>query len=245
MIALLHVITLISCIAAGSSFQQNLVLDGVSLPVDITPAADYYPAQSAKFDSYGKQFFGNHTPEIFSVIGMSKTDPATLKIFDNLHRYYVDLKIRPDLPDGYSFFGENKNYENAPYMLKSNAFFFPTLRSGPNMTFEVDPFGKSGTTYFSQLTACLTIKQPRVSATFDSQMNIIKLKVYNATNPNKALTGYTREQAATLLLYQCLYTAQTVHIAEHVSIHAGSYNLYYKLLTFSFYETYPPSNDSL
>ena len=218
MIALIPVVVFLGCIGAGSSFQQNLVLEGVSLPVNDTSSIGYFPAQSAKLNSYSAQFLGNYTSDILSVIGKSKADPATLKVFEDLHRHYVDLKIKPDLPDGYLFFGENKNYENAPYILKSNAFFFAALRSGPDMTFEIDPFGKRGTTYFSQLTACLTIKQPRVSATFDSRMNFITLKVYNATNPKKELTGYTREQAATLLLYQCAYFAQSVHIADHVCI---------------------------
>jgi hypothetical protein len=218
MIALVSIIVFLGCIVAGSSFQQNLVLDGVSLPVNITPSAAYFPAQSAKYASFAEQFLGNYSSDILSVIGKSKNDPATYKVFEDLHRHYVDLKVKPDLPDGYLFFGENKNYENAPYILKNNAFFFASLRSGPDMTYEIDPFGKRGTTYFSQLTACLTNKQPRVGATFDSRMNIIKMKVYNATNPKKELTGYTREQAATLLLYQCAYFAQSVHIVDHVSI---------------------------
>lgn len=222
MIAFIPIVIFFGCIVAGSCFQENLVLDGVSLPVNVTPSAGYFPAQSAKYASYAGQFLSNYSSVIMSVIGKSKSDPATLKIFEDLHQHFVDLKVRPDLPDGYLFFGENKNYENAPYMFKSNAFFFASLKSGPDMTFEVDPFGKHGTTYFSQLTACLNNKQPRVSATFDSRMNIIKLKVYNATNPKKELTGYTREQAATLLLYQCAYFAQTVHITDHVSIQTPS-----------------------
>jgi hypothetical protein len=97
-------------------------------------------------------------------------------------------------------------------MFRTNSFFMGSLRSGPNMTYEVDPFGKHEVTYFSQLTACMLNKTTRVSATLDSDMNIIKMKVYNATNPKKELTGYTKEQAATLLLYQCY--SPTVLLSE-------------------------------
>lgn len=217
MIALIPIVVFLSCIAVGSSYQKNLVLDGVSLPVDITPSLGYFPALFAESAANVDGFLANYTSNILSIIGKKKTDPATYKVFEDLHQHYVDLKIKPDLPAGYLFFGDNKNYEIVPYMFKTNAFFISLLRSGPNMTLEIDPFGKRGSTYFSQLTSLLTNKQPRVSATFDSSMNIIKMAVFNATT-KRVLTGYTREQAATLLLYQCSYAAQNVHVTSHVSI---------------------------
>jgi hypothetical protein len=138
---------------------------------------------------------------MLSVVGKKKTDPATLKTFEELHGHDVDYAVRPDLPDGCLFFGNNKNFENATLMFRTNSFFMGSLISDPNMTYEVDPFGKHGVTFFSQLTACMSNKTPRVSAILYSHMNIINTKVYNATNPKKELTGYTKEQAATLLLY--------------------------------------------
>jgi hypothetical protein len=49
---------------------------------------------------------------MLSVVGKKKTDPATLKTFEELHGHDVDYAVRPDLPDGYLFFGNNKNFEN-------------------------------------------------------------------------------------------------------------------------------------
>lgn len=216
MVALISIAAFLCCIVGGSSFQKNLVLDGVSLPVDITPSLGYFPALFAESAANVDGFLSRYGNDILGIIGKNKTDPATQKVFEDLHQHYVDLKIKPDLPAGYLFFGDNKNYEIAPYMFKTNAFFISLLRSGPNMTLEIDPFGKRGATYFSQLTALLTNKQPRVSATFDSSMNFIKLAVFNATT-KKVIPGYTKEQAATLLLYQCSFAAQNVHVTSHVS----------------------------
>jgi hypothetical protein len=218
MIALIHTVVFLSCIVSGSSFQQNLVLEGISLPVNVTPSLAYFPTLSAETDSNVSTFFKNYGSDIQGLAGKSKTDPATLKLFDDIHQHYVDFKIIPDLPNGYQFFGNNKNYENAPYLFRTNPFFFTTLRSGPGNTFEIDPFGKRGTTYFSQLMSCLSNTLPRVCATFDNDMNIIKMKVFNATNPKKELTQYTKEQAATFLLYQSAYFGQNMHANSHVRI---------------------------
>jgi hypothetical protein len=218
MIALISTVIFLGCIREGSSFQQKLFLDGISLPVNTTPSLTYFPAESAKVVSYSSQFLGNYSSDILSLAGKSKTDPSTYKLFDDVHQHWVDFKIIPDLPDGYMFFGNNKNYENAPYFFKTNPFYIASMRSGPNMTYEIDPFGKRGVTYFSQMMACLSSTVPRVSAIFDCRMNIIKLRVYNATNPKKELTGYTREQAATFLLYQSTYFGQILHSTSHVSI---------------------------
>ena len=103
-----------------------------------------------------------------------------------------------------------------------------SLRSGPNMTFEIDPFGVRGTTYFSQLTACLKNSVPRVRAVFDSQMNIVSLQVLDSTG--RLLRGYTKEKAATLLLYQCSYYAQNIHASTHVSEERKMQNLIHSCL---------------
>lgn len=218
MIASIPTVIFLGCIVAGSSFETKLFLDGISLPVNSTPSLSYFPAESAKVVGYSTQFLGNYSSDILSLAGKNKTDPSSFKLFKDINRYWVDFKIVPDLPDGYLFFGNGKNYENAPYFFKTNPFYIASMRSGPNMTFEIDPFGKRGVTYFSQMMACLSPTRPRVSATFDSRMNIIKLKVYNATNPKKELTCYTKEQAATFLLYQSTYFGQILHSTTHVSI---------------------------
>ena len=205
-------------LAAGSSSEQKLFLDGISVPFNATPSLSYFPTESAKVVGYSTQFLGNYSSDILSLAGKNKTDPSTFKLFDDIHRHWVDFKVVPDLPDGYLYFGNNKNYENAPYFFKTNPFYIASLRSGPNMTYEIDPLGKRGVTYFSQMMACLSDTVPRVSATFDSKMKIIKLRVYNATNPKKELTGYTQELAATVLLYQSTYFGQILHATSHVSI---------------------------
>jgi hypothetical protein len=247
MIAFLCTVALFSCFSTGCSFQQDLVFDGVSLPVDFSSSVDYFPALTTEAAAVTAQFVSNNTPTIMSIIGMKKSDPMALKVFTDVHKNYVDSTIKPNLSCDYSYFGNNENYLNAPYVFKANSLYLASLRSGPNMTFEIDPFGKSGTSYFSQLTACLSNTVPRVSATFDSKMNIVSLKVYNATDPGTELTGYTKEKAATLLLYQCSYFAQNVHAVTHVSLE------HYCILIFRhstiisdhIQHTYFPSDDCL
>jgi hypothetical protein len=148
MIALIHTVVFLSCIAEGSSFQQNLALEGVSLPVNFTLSLAYFPALSAETASNVSMFFANYGSDIACLAGKSKTDPATLKLFDDVQQHFLNIKIVPDLPAGYKFFGDNKNYENALYFFRTNSFFFTTLRSGPGNAFEIDPFGKCGTTDF-------------------------------------------------------------------------------------------------
>ena len=217
MIAILSLAISLGYIVGGSSFQQNLVLDGVSLPVDWSSSVNYFPALTAESALVTAQFLGNNTATISSIVGKKKTDPQTKKIFAGLHKTYVDFTIEPNLPDGYLYFGNGDDLKNLPYMLKTNAFFMAAVRSGPNKTFEIDPFGYRGSTYFSQLTACLKNTVPRVSATLDPLLNVLKLKVFNSSDPTTELTGYSQEQAATYLLYQISYFAQNVHASTHVS----------------------------
>ena len=84
-------------------------------------------------------------------------------------------------------------------------------------SFEIDPFGKSGVTFMSRMIACLDDRVPRVEASFDGDMNLIDMKVFNATNPTVELTGFDKQSAATALLYQCSYYAQNIHATTHVS----------------------------
>ena len=136
-------------------------------------------------------------------------------VFEKYLKNYVNFTIRPDLPSDYMHFGNNVNYQNVPYIFKTNSFFMASLRSGPNNTFEIDPFGMRGKTYFSQLTACLKSSVPRVRAVFDSKMNIISLQVFDSSG--RSVRGFSDEKAATLLLYQCSYYAQNIHTSTHVS----------------------------
>ena len=220
--ALISTIIFLCCIATGSSFEEKLFFDGISVPFNATPSLSYFPTETAKVVGYSTQFLGNYSSDILSLAGKNKTDPSTFKLLDDIHRYWVDFKVIPDLPDGYLYFGNNKNYENAPYFFKTNPFYIASMRSGPNMTYEIDPLGKRGVTYFSQMMSCLSNTVPRVSAVFDSRMKIVKLRVYNATDPKKELTGYTQELAATFLLYQSTYFGQILHSTTHVSIRIES-----------------------
>jgi hypothetical protein len=215
--AILPIIISLGYIASSSSFQQNLVLDGVSLPVDWSSSVNYFPALTAQSALVTAQFLGNNSATILSIVGKKKSDPQTKKIFEGLQKAYVDFTIPQNLPAGYLYFGNGDDLKNLPYMLKTNAFFMAAVRSGPNKTFEIDPFGNKGSTYFSQLTACLKNTVPRVSGTFDPLLNVLNLKVYNSSDPTTELTGYTQEQAATYLLYQISYFAQNVHASTHVS----------------------------
>ena len=212
--AVIYAVALFSCFFTCSCFQQNLAFEGVSLPVDFSDSVSYFPVLTAQSEYVTAVFFANNSAYLYSLIGMNKSDPLSTMIFQQYLQNYVEFTIKPELPGDYLYFGNNNNYQNVPYIFKTNSFFMASLRSGPNMTFEIDPFGKRGTTYFSQLTACLKSSVPRVKAVFDSKMNIISLKVYNSDGT--LLKGYSKEKAATLLLYQCSYYAQNIHTSTHV-----------------------------
>ena len=213
--ALTWAVAFFSCFSLGSSFQQNLILEGVSLPVNFSSSVSYFPALTAQSALVTGTFFANNSVYWERLTGMNKSDPTATAIFKEYLQNYVDLTIVPKLPSDYLYFGNNNNYENVPYVFKTNSFFMPSLRSGPNNTFEIDPFGKRGITYFSQFTALLKSSVPRVKAIFDSKMNIVNLKVYNSSGT--LIEGVTKEMAATLLLYQCSFFAQNIHTSAHVS----------------------------
>ena len=213
--ALICAVAFFSCFSVGSSFQQNLILEGVSLPVDFSSSVDYFPALTAQSALVTETFFANNDIYLARLIGMNKTDPLSTMIIEEYLGNYVNLTIVPKLPSDYLYFGNNNNYQNVPYVFKTNSFFMPSLISGPNNTFEVDPFGKRGITYFSQFTACLKSSVPRVRAIFDPEMNIVSLNVYNSSGT--LIKGVTKEKAATLLLYQCAFFAQNIHASAHVS----------------------------
>ena len=213
--ALTWAVAFFSCFSLGSSFQQNLILEGVSLPVNFSSSVSYFPTLTAQSALVTGTFFANNSVYWERLTGMNKSDPTATAIFKEYLQNYVDLTIVPKLPSDYLYFGNNNNYENVPYVFKTNSFFMPSLRSGPNNTFEIDPFGKRGITYFSQFTALLKSSVPRVKAIFDSKMNIVNLKVYNSSGT--LIEGVTKEMAATLLLYQCSFFAQNIHTSAHVS----------------------------
>jgi hypothetical protein len=206
----------------------NLILEGVSLPVNFSSSVNYFPALTAQSAQVTGTFFANNTVYLSRLVGMNKSDPLATAIFEEYLENYVDLTIVPKLPSDYLYFGNNDNYEIVPYIFKTNSFFMPSLRSGPNNTFEVDPFGKRGVTYFSQLTALLKSSVPRVKAIFDSKMNIVSLKVYNSSGT--VIKGVTQEKAATLLLYQCSFFAQNIHTSAHVRNESIKQNKYRQFL---------------
>ena len=215
MAAIICAIVLFSSFLTGTSFKQNLILDGVSLPVDFSYSAAFFPALTAQSRNVTATFFAQNVPYFTSIVGKNKSDPQVTAVFEKYLKNYVNFTIKPDLPSDYMHFGNNVNYQNVPYIFRTNSFFMASLRSGPNMTFEIDPFGKRGVTYFSQLTACLKSSVPRVSAVFDSKMNIVSLQVYDSSG--RISRGFSDEKAATLLLYQCSYYAQNIHTSTHVS----------------------------
>ena len=241
MTVILFAISLASCISVGSSFQQNLVIEGVSLPVDFSSSVNYFPSLTAAAAFQTGQFLFNNSRAFMSFVGMNKTDPRALGVFENIHKAYSDNTIKQNLPSDYLYFGNNNNYKNVPYMFKTNSFFIPSLRTGPHNTFEIDPFGVRETTYFSQLMACLSHTVPRVKAVFDSKMNIVSLKVYNASDPSTQLTHYTDEQAATFLLYQGTFFAQSVHAVSHVSSTLHD-KICHAIITSNLIETYKLSS---
>ena len=226
--ALICAVAFFSCFSLGSSFQQNLILEGVSLPVNFSSSVNYFPALTAQSALVTGTFFANNSVYWARLIGMNKSDPLVTTIFEEYLQNYVDFTIVPKLPSDYLYFGNNNNYENVPYIFKTNSFFMPSLRSGRNNTFEVDPFGKRGPTHFSQFTALLKNSVPRVRATFDSEMNIVSLKVYNSSGT--PINGVTKEKAATLLLYQCSFFAQNIHTTAHVSNESIIQNKYREFL---------------
>ena len=221
-------IVLFSSFLTVTSFKQNLILEGVSLPVNFSYSAAFFPALTAQSRNVTATFFAKNVPYFTSIVGKNKTDPQVTAVFEKYLKNYVNFTINPDLPTDYMHFGNNVNYQNVPYIFKTNSFFMASLRSGPNMTLEIDPFGKRGTTYFSQLTACLRNSVPRVSAVFDFKMNILNLQVYDSTG--RLLRGFSNEKAATLLLYQCSYYAQNIHASTHVSEDRKMRNLIHSCL---------------
>jgi hypothetical protein len=165
------------------------------------------------------RFFATYAPHMQTLISMTRADRATGTDIDEVKNDgYTKTAISPGFPEKYLHFGYGRNYDNLPYMFKTNALFMASLRSGPSMTFEIDPFGKRGSTYFSRFNACLNPKVLRVSAAFDDSMTkVIDLKVYSPLDPNTELTGYSKESAATLLLHQSSFYAQNIHAVIHVS----------------------------
>jgi hypothetical protein len=204
--------------------KKDLVLEGVKLPVDSSSSINHFLTLTGTSQFMIVKFLATSLSDITSIVGLTKTDPKAIEIFEEYHRDYVKFAVAPKgpyavantLPEDYRYFGNGKNLENLPYFFKSNPFFIASVRSKPDSTFEIDPFGKSGSTYFSDLIACLDNSAPRVAATFDSKMNIKEMRVFNAQDPNKELTGISKEKAATLLLYQCSYYAQNIHATTHV-----------------------------
>ena len=208
---------LLSCAVAGSSFQQNLVYEGVSVPVDWSFSTTFFPNLTLEASEVTRRFNVAYGSLSLALVGKNKTDPATKTLFDKYNEGYIKTTIQPLLPKGYLHFGNGDDLANLPHVLKTNVFFMASLRSGPNGTLQIDPFGRRGSTHFSKFTACLQSSVPRVSATFDSEMSVMDMKVYSSLDPKIELTGYTLQQKALLLLYQCSYYAQNIHATLHVS----------------------------
>jgi hypothetical protein len=205
-------------------FQKALILDDVQLPIEYSESISTFLTLTGTSQFSIVKFLAASVGDILSIGGLNKTEPKTFAKFEEFQKDYVNYAIKPrgpfdisnTLPEDYKYFGNGNNLDNAPYFFKTNPFFTTSLRSNDDSTFVVDPFGKFGTTYMSDVVSCLDESVPRVEATFNSDMQLLEMKVYNKTNPNDEIQGYSRELAATALLYQCSYYAQNIHATTHV-----------------------------
>ena len=213
----LALLLFLCCVGASSAFQQKLIFDGMSLPVDWNFTTQFFPNLTIEAAAVTFRFNSAYLPLSVAVIGKNKTDPMTNALFAKYTDGYIKTAIQTPVPKGYLHFGDGDDLANLPLVMKTNTFFMASIRSGPNRTFEVDPFGKRGSTYFSKFISCLKFTVHRVSATFDSKMNVIDMKVYSSLDPNTELTGISMQKKAVLLIYQCSYYAQNIHASVHVS----------------------------
>ena len=204
-------------------FKKQLVLKTVKLPLDDSEFLTSFLTLTGTSQFSIVKFFATSVG-IGGIVNKVKTDASSKEEFDKFQEDYVNYAIKPKgpfdiantLPKEYKYFGNGDNFKNLPYFMKTNPFFATSLRS-KGSGFEIDPFGKSGKTFMSRLIACLDDRVPRVEASFDGDMNLIDMKVFNATNPTVELTGFDKQKAATALLYQCSYYAQNIHATTHVS----------------------------
>lgn len=204
--------------------KKNLILPGVRLPLDAGSSINNFLTLTGTSQYLVVKFVASSLADVASIVGKTKDDPKTVEIFEEFHRDYVKFAVEPSgpfavantLPEDYRYFGNGVNLDNLPFFFKTNPFFIASVKAKPDSTFEIDPFGENGSTYFSEVVSCLSDKVPRVKATFDSMMNLVEMRVFNASNPSKEIEGISKERAATLLLYQCSYYAQNVHATTHV-----------------------------
>ena len=216
--------------------KEDLILDGVKLPFKFAEAISVFLTMTGESEIILLKFLFHNISAINKIQGMLKSDEKSKKHISMLHDKFVDYAVKqngmghttsPDhtlLPADYKYFGTDNNYDNMKYFMKFNPFFAASLRSNGD-TFEVDPFGKLGDTYMSNLLKCLDVTQPRVAAVFDANMVCVSLKVYSVKNPDVELKEYTAEKAATLLLFQCSYYAQLIHATTHVRLSSLSQSL--------------------
>ena len=205
--------------------KKNLVLPGVKLPLDVKSSINNFLTLTGTSQYMVVKFVASSLSDIGSIVGKPKNDAKSVEIFEEFHRDYVKFAIEPSgpfavanaLPADYRYFGDGVNFDNLPYFFKTNPFFIASVKSNSDSTFEIDPFGEAGITHFSEVTSCLAKHVPRVKATFDSKMNLMSMRVLDARDPTKEVTGISQERAATLLLYQCSYYAQNIHATTHVS----------------------------
>ena len=120
---------LFSSFLTVTSFKQNLVLDGVSLPVNFSSSTEFFPALTAQSKLVTGTFYVQNVPYLNSIVGKTKTDPQVTAVFEKYLKNYVNFTIKPDLPTDYLYFGNNVNYQNAPYIFKTNSFFMASLSS--------------------------------------------------------------------------------------------------------------------
>lgn len=223
--------------------KEDLVFKGVRLPLEGNEFLSSFLSLTGTSQFTVVKFLRTSAGNINNIDGKEKADAKSAAVFSDFHKDYVSYAITPNnqfdiantLPEGYKYFGNGDNFKNLPYFMKTNPFFAASLRS-KGSGFEIDPFGKSGETMMSQITACLGDKVPRVEASFDADMNLIGMKVFSAKDPNVELTGFDKKTAASALLYQCSYYAQNIHATTHVSqCNRESNQICYKMTPFTAY----------
>ena len=220
----LRAIPLVEKLILRFILKKDLVFKDVKLPLEGSEFLSSFLTLTGTSQFSIVKFLATSSGNIRDIVNKVKTEEKSVKEFNEFHNDYVNYAIKPKgpfdiantLPEGYKYFGNGDNFKNMPYFMKTNPFFTTSLRSTAT-GFEIDPFGKSGETPMSQMIACLDDRVPRVEASFDADMNLIAMKVFSATDPNKELTGFDSKTAATALLYQCSYYAQNVHATTHVS----------------------------
>lgn len=161
------------------------------------------------------------------IIGKPKDDFNVLKpLHDEYVNQVLESPLSPSnkLPKGYKYFGINDGVKNLEVFLKNNPFLASALASyedsNGDITFEVDPYGITKQTLFSDYVAALDDSAIRVIGKFDKDLKIISLDAYKGRDFSRAVkvNNLSESDKAYRLLNIISYHAQNIHASTHVSI---------------------------